>query len=124
MCVELYIAQLVELYIATMVCIGHHYIHTMFSNSQELRFIVYPAHTHEHTYMYMYMYMCIHIHVHVHVQTHTGSLLDIIKHITEQGIKGGVLDEIVIATVLKGVLQGLEYFHGNSLIHRSVCRRC
>ncbi|CAG7836148.1 unnamed protein product [Allacma fusca] len=50
-----------------------------------------------------------------------GSLLDIIKHRTKTvDCKLGVFDEVFIATVLKEVLKGLEYFHANGLIHRDI----
>ncbi|XP_058120659.1 serine/threonine-protein kinase OSR1 isoform X1 [Anopheles ziemanni] len=50
-----------------------------------------------------------------------GSLLDIIKHrMRTVNCRHGVFDESTIATVLKEVLRGLEYFHSNGQIHRDI----
>lgn len=50
-----------------------------------------------------------------------GSMLDVIKHQKKKGsCEDGLLDEAVIASVLREVLKGLDYFHSQGLIHRCV----
>ncbi|CAM2725198.1 unnamed protein product [Rotaria socialis] len=50
-----------------------------------------------------------------------GSLLDVIRYTMQRGnCRNGVFDEIAIATVLREVIKGIDYFHSNGHIHRDI----
>lgn len=49
-----------------------------------------------------------------------GSIRDVMVSMSEKSGKpiAGILEETIIATLLRDVLKGLEYFHNNNQIHR------
>eukprot|EP00730_Choanoeca_flexa_P003845 TRINITY_DN11519_c0_g2_i2.p1 TRINITY_DN11519_c0_g2~~TRINITY_DN11519_c0_g2_i2.p1 ORF type:complete len:391 (+),score=76.77 TRINITY_DN11519_c0_g2_i2:126-1298(+) len=49
-----------------------------------------------------------------------GSMLDILRYKEKSAPRGGILSEPVVATVLKGVVNGLNHLHRNMQIHRDV----
>ena len=57
--------------------------------------------------------------INVYSMFNLGSLLDVIRYTMQRGnCHNGVLDEVAIATVLREVMKGLDYFHSNGHIHR------
>ena len=53
-----------------------------------------------------------------------GSVLDIIKHQKSKGVVNGIFDEAIVASILFEALKGLDYFHSQGQMHRSVCFEC
>eukprot|EP00045_Choanoeca_perplexa_P008252 m.76021 g.76021 ORF g.76021 m.76021 type:complete len:503 (-) comp14419_c0_seq2:166-1674(-) len=49
-----------------------------------------------------------------------GSMLDVLQHKEATAPRGGILSEMVVATVLKGVVSGLNYLHSISILHRDI----
>eukprot|EP00045_Choanoeca_perplexa_P008396 m.77630 g.77630 ORF g.77630 m.77630 type:complete len:707 (+) comp14477_c0_seq1:115-2235(+) len=49
-----------------------------------------------------------------------GSMLDVLRFKEKTAPRGGILSEVVVATVLKGVVSGLNHLHRNMQIHRDV----